>query len=137
MRKSVHLRMTLVTLGILFGCVSVSFGQNDGEVIMVGGYRTVASDDKEAVSAARFAIRAQKRRKGGPLSLVSIERAERQTVAGTNYKLCLQVKAADEMGNGVEIKDVEVVVFEPLPVHGGKKKYGLTSWKEEDCGGSD
>jgi Aspartic acid proteinase inhibitor len=133
MRKCVHLLMTLVALGILFGCASVSFGQDDARPPVVGGYSKVATDDSGVVSAAEFAVSARKEQEGGPLSLVSIERAERQSVAGTNYRLCLQVKAADEDDAGVEAQNVEVVVFEKLPRAPGNK-YKLTSWKEKDCG---
>jgi hypothetical protein len=102
---------------------------------MVGGYSKVATDDKGVVAAAEFAVAEQKRKQGGPLSLVSIERAEQQSVAGTNYRLCLNVKAADETDAGVEAESVEVVVFEKLPRAPGNK-YKLTSWTEKDCGES-
>src|SRR4051812_30017480 len=132
MRKSVRLPMTIVALAILFGCAGVSFGQGGG-VPIVGGYSKVATDKPEVVSAAEFAVSARKEQEGGPRSLVSIERAEQQSVAGTNYRLCLQVKAADEDDAGVEAQDIEVVVFEKLPRAPGNK-YKLTSWKEKDCG---
>jgi len=133
MRKSVHLVMVLVALGVLFGCASASFGQDNKRPHIVGGYSKVATDKAEVIAAADFAVSARKEQQGGPLSLVSIEQAERQVVAGTNYRLCLQVKPADEDDAGVEAQMVEVVVFEKLPRAPGDK-YKLTSWTEKNCG---
>ena len=50
-------------------------------------------------------------------------------MAGTNFRLCLKVKAADEDDAGVEPQDVKVVVFRSL-----KNEYSLKSWEEGDCG---
>lgn len=127
MRKSMHAMMVLVALVITIGCASVGFGQR------VGGYSKVAADDPGVVAAAEFAVSAQKEKTGGPLSLVSIKHAERQVVAGMNYKLCLEVKAADETDAGVEPQDVQAVVWNKLTRRGEPKKYELTSWKEGDC----
>ncbi|HYJ46251.1 MAG TPA: cystatin domain-containing protein [Pyrinomonadaceae bacterium] len=136
MRKSVHLWMALVALGIVFGCAGVSFGQDDDKPPIVGGYSKVATNNPAVEAAAEFAVSEQKRKQGGPLSLTEIKRAERQVVAGTNYRLCLNVKAGDEDDAGVEAWDVEAVVFEKLPRAPGNK-YKLTSWVKKDCGGSD
>ena len=135
MKKSSQVLIVLVALGIAFGCATVGLGQ--GRPI-VGGYKKVATDDAGVVAAAEFAVSAQKEKQGGdPLSLVSIESAERQVVQGTNYKLCLKVKAADETDAGVEAQDVKVVVWQKLTKPGAEKAYQLTSWEEADCGGSD
>lgn len=136
MRKSVHLWMALVTLGIVFGCAGVGFGQDDNNPPTVGGYSSVSTSDPAVVAAAEFAVSEQKRKQGGPLSLTEIKRAERQSVAGTNYRLCMNVKAGDETDAGVEAWDVEAVVFEKLPRAPGNK-YKLTSWVKKNCGGSD
>jgi aspartic proteinase inhibitor len=126
MKKSLQVVIILVALGVAFGCAMVSFGQ--GRPI-VGGYKEVATDDPEVQAAAEFAVSEQKKKQDdAPLSLVSIEHAERQVVAGMNYRLCLKVKAADEDDAGVETQDVKVVVFKSL-----KKEYSLKSWDEEDC----
>jgi hypothetical protein len=44
-----HLLMILVALGILFGCATVGFGQNDRKVLMVGSTEK-STDDVEADS---------------------------------------------------------------------------------------
>lgn len=128
MKKSVQV---LIALSIVFGCAAVSFGQE--EVQSVGGYSKVDTNNADVVAAAEFAVSARKEKTGGPLSLVSIKRAEHQVVAGINYRLCLEVKAGDETDAGVESQDVQVVVWNKLTRRGEKKKYELTSWHEANC----
>jgi hypothetical protein len=53
-----------------------------------------------------------------------------------NYKLCMEVKAADETDAGVEPQEVQAVVWNKLTRRGEPKKYELTSWKEGDCDGA-
>jgi hypothetical protein len=126
MKKSLQVVIVLVALGVAFGCAIISLGQ--GRPI-VGGYKEVATDDPEVQEAAEFAVNEQKKKEDdSALSLVSIEHAERQVVAGMNYRLCLKVKAADEDDAGAEPQDVKVVVFKSL-----KKEYSLKSWDEEKC----
>jgi hypothetical protein len=126
MKKSLQVVIVLVALSIAFGCTIVGLGQ--GRPI-VGGYKVVATDDPDVQAAAEFAISEQKKKQGDdPLSLVSIEHAERQVVAGTNFRLCLKVKAADEDDAGEESQDVKVVVFRNL-----KNEYSLKSWEEASC----
>jgi hypothetical protein len=128
MKKSLQVLMVLAALGIALSSATVGLAQ--ARVPMVGAYSEVATDDPEVKKAAEFAVAKQKQ--NGPLSLVSIESAARQVVAGTNYSLCLKVKAANEDGAGEEAQDVKAVVFRNL-----KNKYSLTSWEESDCGADD
>ena len=131
MRKSVHLWMALVALGIVFGCATVSFGQ---ERIPMVGSTEKATDDPEVVSAAEFAVSAQKKKENGPLSLVSIKSAREMSTRDTSYLLCLEVKAGDEDDAGVESQNVEVVVSAPDAREGEKKKWKLNRWEVKDCG---
>ncbi len=62
---------------------------------MVGGYNSAAKTDETVVDAARFAVAAQAEQ-DATLELVGIERAERQIVAGSNYRLCLSVKSKNK-----------------------------------------
>jgi hypothetical protein len=127
MKKSMQVLMVLVTLGITFGCATVGLGQVRG-----GGWKEVEDkNDAGVVAAAEFAVSARKEQEGGPLSLVSIEQAERQVVAGIKYRICMKVKAADETDAGEESQDVRVEVFRSL-----QNKHTLNSWEEADCGGS-
>ncbi len=57
-----------------------------------GGWSTVAVDDARVKLAARQAVAAQASIDGTELTLVAIEEAQRQVVAGINYQLKLSVK---------------------------------------------
>jgi hypothetical protein len=133
MRKSVHPLIILVALAILFGCATVSLGQQIPNV----GSTEKATDDPEVVAAAEFAVSARKAKEGGPLSLVSIKRANLMSTRDTAYLLCLEVKAGDEDDAGVEAQSVEVVVSAPLTRGREKKKWKLERWQAKDCGGGD
>ena len=126
MKKSSQVLMVLVALGIALGCATAGLAQR------VGGYKKVATDDPGVQAAAEFAVGAQKEKQDGPLSLVAIKQAERQTVAGVNYRLCLEVEAADETDAGVESQDVQAVVYRNL-----QNEHRLMSWQEAECGGND
>ncbi|HWT00996.1 MAG TPA: cystatin domain-containing protein [Pyrinomonadaceae bacterium] len=134
MKKSLHALMVLAALGIAFGCAAVGLGQ--GRPI-VGGFKEAATDDAEVVAAADFAVSARREQEGVPLSLVSIKRAERQVVQGTNFRLCLEVKAADETDAEVDTQDVQAVVWQKLTRPGEDRQYQLTKWEVADCGGGD
>jgi hypothetical protein len=126
MKKSLQVVIVLIALGVAFGSVIISFGQ--GRPI-VGGYKEVATDDPEVQAAAEFAVSEQKKKQDDDaLTLVSIEHAERQVVAGTNFRLCLKVAAGGDSDEGAEPQNVKVVVFKNL-----KQEYSLKSWDEENC----
>lgn len=89
-----------------------------------GGYREVPAADAGAAAAAEFAINAQGEKTGMEFELHELVKAERQVVAGTNFRLCMQVSA-----DGDEAFFVQAVVYLDL-----KKNYKLTSWADSDCG---
>ncbi len=95
-----------------------------------GGYKKVAANDAGVVAAAEFAAQTQSEKDGAEITLQSVETAKRQTVAGTNYKLCLEVFRV-EADDNVEVRQfVQTIVFLNL-----KKQYTLKSWESaEDCG---
>jgi len=123
MKKSLCVVTMLVVLGVTFGCAMVGLAQTRP---IVGGYKVVATDDQEVVAAAEFAVGEQGRKQESTITLVSIEKAERQVVAGTNYRLCLKVSSGDD---AEETQEIKVVVFRSL-----QKQYSLKSWEEESCG---
>lgn len=82
-----------------------------------GGYSAVEITD-DVKAAAEFAVQEQSKREAVVLELSEISNAERQIVAGVNYRLEIVVK-----GNGSERK-ARVVVFKDLKSH-----YKLTSWE--------
>jgi hypothetical protein len=115
----INTRKILVFVGLYLligGLVGVS-------AQMVGDYRKIMKTDAGVVSAAKFAVKQEKRKKANRrMSLASIERAESQIVAGTNYKICMKVI------NNAKIQDVTAVVYLNL-----KNKFSLTSWKQGGC----
>ena len=90
---------------------------------IAGGYTEVSTSERDVLSAANFAVRRERRRRGGRLSLISVERAETQVVAGVNYKLCLKVRKRGRT------QDVVAVVYRDL-----RRTYSLTSWEVRGCG---
>lgn len=81
----------------------------------VGGFGDVAVDDAGVVAAAKAAIDAKS--KDEPVTLIKILGAQRQVVAGMNYKLQLRVKSGDAE------KDAQAVVWAKLD-----RSHQLTSW---------
>lgn len=91
--------------------------------IMVGGYGSVAKTDATVIAAAKFAITKQSETADSELSLGKIVKAERQVVAGMNYRICMNVNV-----EGDEPMSVIAVVYQDL-----KRNYSLSSWKAADC----
>jgi hypothetical protein len=125
MKKSLQLGLIAIALGIAFGSLNTINAQQRP---IVGGYKKIATDVPEVVSAAEFAVKEQTRKGGSSVKLISVEAAESQLVQGMNYRMCLQVEIEDEVNNVVVKQGVKVVVYRDL-----KKKYSLTKWEEADC----
>ena len=106
---------------VFFACVTAASAQK------VGGYKSIDVDDAGAVAAAEFAVSDHSEKNEVSLEVVSIQKAERQVVAGSNYRLCVEVKVVEEGNDDTQF--VEVVVYQDL-----KKNYKLTSWKPDACG---
>lgn len=104
-----------------------------GKRPILGGYKEAKVDNPEVVASAEWAVGEQGRKQEMTASLVSIERAETQVVAGsTNFRLCLKVMFKAE-GEDEDVEQmVKVVVNRTL-----QQEYSLTSWEEEECGGSE
>lgn len=117
MKKSLRFAIILFALSVVFGCVNAVSAQD-----IAGGYGDASTTDADVVKAANFAIKKQGKKVRTSFTLVSIEKAEVQVVAGLNYRLCLKVK--NKKGERV----IKVVVYKNL-----KNKFSLTSWTEEDC----
>ena len=79
-----------------------------------GGFSGVSVKDEEAIAAAKFAVKAH----DAKLVFDSIEKVERQVVAGLNYKLTIKVAADGEP------RSAEAVVWRKLD-----GTHQLTSWK--------
>jgi len=111
--------------GMILIAIVMSLGITAFAQRILGGYKTASTSDERVVAAAEFAV-GQKAEEQEGLTLDSIEKAETQTVAGTNYRLCLKVSLEDET------QEVKAVVFQNL-----KQEYSLTSWVVEDCAESE
>jgi hypothetical protein len=109
--------LILIALSIVMATVAVGVAQR------AGGYKEVAKDSPEVEEAAEFAVNEQGRKQELTYKLVAIEKAESQTVAGINYRLCLKVSKDEEA-----TEFVRAVVYRNL-----QKQYSLTSWAQEDC----
>lgn len=122
MRKRLRVVIASLALCLAFGCVNLA-----GAQIRTGGYKEISRDNPDVEAAANFAVAEQGRKEETSFTLVSIEHAESQVVAGVNYRLCLKVSTDSDD----EPQGVKVVVYRNL-----KKEYSLTSWEEADCGES-
>ena len=122
MRRSFRATTILVALGVILGGVIAVSGQ-------LGGYKPVAKDDSEVVAAAEFAVDEQGKKQEMTYKLVSVERAERQSAAGSNFRMCLKV------GYHKEDDNVDTTEFVKVVVHRNpQQEHSLTSWAQEDCG---
>ena len=119
MKRKLQIVVILSAFYILLGSLSGANAQ-----AITGNYQKASISDTEIRSAAKFAVKTfkkEKKKQNARISLVSIERAAVQIVAGTNYKLCLKVMI------NREIQSITTVVFKNL-----KNKYSVSSW-EKGC----
>lgn len=98
----------------------------------LGGYKEIEKTDAGAKATANFAVKERTAKTKRSVTLTSIAHAERQVVAGSNYRLCLKVTSAGEEGEADIVQYVQVVVYVDLK---GNSK--LTSWTDSDCGDDD
>jgi len=100
----------------------------DGQ-IKTGGYKAVSVDDAGVKEAANFAVESKAEETERIFQLEEILKAERQTVAGTNYRLCLLVTSQNESEEEISLY-IKTVVFKNL-----KGEMKISSWEEEEnCG---
>lgn len=121
MKKKLVMILMCIAMNVALGSM---MGLQSQEPPVAGGYQAASTTEPEVITAARFAIKQEKRKKGGRLSLISIERAETQVVAGLNYRLCLKVKIKNK------IQSVQAVVYKNL-----QQKFSLSSWEAGACEG--
>lgn len=120
MKKRLQITMMFAALAVLFVCATAVSAQK------VGGYKDAAVDDAGVIAAAEFAVSDHSEKNEVSLEIVQIVKAERQIVAGTNYRLCVEVKVVEEGNDDTQF--VQAVVYQDL-----KKVYKLTSWKPDAC----
>ncbi len=122
---------------IIFAAVAVIFAAakttaaqqtEDLKTPIIGGYSTAEVTDAEVISSANFAVKAQAKKQRAKIKIVAVSRAEKQIVAGTNYRLCLQVETLENGNKTAVPQTVLTIVFRSL-----KQKYQLTSWAVAAC----
>jgi hypothetical protein len=89
---------------------------------IAGGYSDTEVTSAEAKRAAMIAVRSRASRTHTTVTLLKINKAETQVVAGLNYRICMRVR------EGKRVKTVTAVVYQNL-----KNKYSLTNWKAGGC----
>lgn len=92
--------------------------------IMVGGYSLAPKTDALVVGAAKYAASAQSTKMDTEFSVNEIIKAERQVVAGMNYRICMRVDV-----EGDEPIMVSALVYQDL-----KRNYTLSAWTAGPCG---
>ncbi len=114
----------LAVFAFIFELAVNGFGQK------VGGFTAISTEDAGVQAAAEFAVTTQAGKANKEMSLSEIIKAERQVVAGTNFRLCMEVSSeAGEGQDDVMIYVIAVVYVDPK----GNKK--LSSWAISECGG--
>lgn len=125
MKNILSINILFVLFVVIFVGALTAFGQT--EVPVTGGYQKIETTNAKAVSAANFAVKAEAKKENSKIKIVSVNEAERQMVAGTNFRLCMKVEVTDE-NNSTISQIVQAVVYKNL-----KRKMSLTSWEESDC----
>ena len=121
MTNTAILKYALATI-MLAGGMAISAAAQTPD--MVGGYSDAKTSDKEIVRASKVALRDHSRKEGHSVTLVKINKAEKQVVAGMNYRLCMSVRR----GRHGKVHTVTAVVYEPI-----RKPWRLTNWQEGGC----
>ena len=103
----------ILLTALLVGCL-FAFGPARLEAQVPGGFSAVAVSDAQVQAAAKFAVATH----DAKLKFQAVEKAQRQVVAGMNYRLTLKV---DDRGTN---RVAEAVVWQKLD-----GKHELTSWK--------
>ncbi len=95
-----------------------------------GGYKTVSVTNSAVIEAADVAVTAHNAEEEEIVyKLVAVKSAERQTVQGTNYRLCLQIVAEDAQFD-TDYQYVRAVIFRSL-----EGDFDLKSWTDvKNCG---
>ena len=127
MKKSLRAVIAVIALSVASGSV-INVAQERKPVIL-GGYSEVATDNPEVQAAAEFAVNEQGEKQGAAINLTSVERAERQSASGSNFRLCLKVEIEGENDEDNVSQQVKAVVHQNF-----QQEYSLTSWEEADCG---
>jgi hypothetical protein len=124
MKKFLRALSILSAFCVIFPVAPSVLGQT-----RAGAYKDVPVSDAAVKAAANFAVETKAAQTEWLLQLEEVLKAERQTAAGTNYRLCLLVTSQNE-------DEEEITLYIKTVVHRSPKGVmKITSWVEEDCGG--
>ncbi len=84
---------------------------------IVGDFRPASIKDPEVVMAAKWAVQARAKSSHQKITLLSIQSAEKQLVAGMNYRVALRVKTGTKIGRA------KATIYRDL-----QNKYSLSGW---------
>jgi len=117
----IKLRLVVLLAAIVPSVIGASsaLGDDSQTMPLAGGYSKAPITEPDVVLATQRAVQAQRRRQSATIVLVVIESAEKQVVAGMNYRLNFKVKS------GNEIQRIQAVVYRDL-----QDKYSLSSWEK-------
>jgi hypothetical protein len=110
------IRSVILILSICLWTFAIADDEHPRQTLP-GGYGP-AEVGKDVKAAAEFAVHEEAKREAIPLTLASIAKAEKQIVAGINYRLLLTVERSGSP------RKAKVIVFRDLNAH-----YSLTSWE--------
>lgn len=102
--------------------VPAKVGASAAQGRVLGGFRDCPTDDEEVLAAANAAVTQQSAQTDQTITLVSVDKARRQVVAGTNYDLCLTVEIEGESTS------VSVQVYTDP-----QQERTLKGWTVKDC----
>ncbi len=125
MRKNLKILLTCAAFSAVFIGAANVFAQQS-----VGDYKTVRVTDAAVVEAADVAVTAHNAEEEEIVyKLIAVKTAERQTVQGTNFRLCLQIVAEDAQFD-TDYQYVRAVIFRTL-----EGDFDLKSWTDvKGCG---
>ena len=109
--------LSIASACVLLGMASLDL-RSATPLPMPSAYQTAASLGPDERAAASAAVSARAVQEKLPLKLLTIERVERQVVAGLNFRLRLRVEL------GGQPRMVEAVVYRNL-----QGQHQLTSWQ--------
>lgn len=124
MRKTLFCSLILMALTLV-----VAAAANAQQRPLLGGYKEIAKTDATAKKAAIFAAGAEAKRADKEIEFIAVIKAERQSVQGSNYRMCLKV--SDGGAEGQDAADVFVKAIVNMDLKGVFK---LLSWEASDCG---
>lgn len=124
MRKTIYCSLFVLVLSI----AAVSEAKAQSRPVL-GGYKEIAKTDAAVKKAAIFAVGSEAKRAEKEIEFISVIKAERQIVGGTNYRMCLKVNDGGAEGQDAAEVFVKAIVNVDL-----KGVYKLLSWEASDCG---